>query len=374
MPDNLVAFLELMVAKDASDLFMSTGAPPNIKVEGHAYPVGKAVLAPRQVKELAYSILTDEQKKTFERTMELNFAVSFENIGRFRFNLYRQRGEVSMVVRYIKSRIPSLESLNLPDTLKSLIGLSRGLILVVGAAGSGKSTTLASMIDYRNTNETGHILCIEDPIEFLHTHKRSIVDQREVGLDTADFSTALHNAMREAPDVILIGEIRDRETMQHAMAYAETGHLCLATLHANNANQALNRIINFFPDSAHKQLLADLSINLKAVVAMRLVPGVNAKRVPAVEIMLRSPYIAELIEEGEVDTLKDAMEQSTDMGMMTFDHALFSLYQAGKITKETALEFADSENNMMVKMRLSGEITERHFEMSRDHDPSGSSS
>lgn len=364
MTDNLLAYLEFMVEKDASDLFMSTGAPPNLKVEGRSYPIGKAVFQPHHVKELAYSILTDDQKKTFERTMELNFAVSFENIGRFRFNLYRQRGEVSMVVRYIKSRIPNLASLNLPETLKDLIQLNRGLVLVVGSAGSGKSTTLASMIDYRNSVRTGHILCIEDPIEFLHSHKRSIVDQREVGLDTLDFSSALHNAMREAPDVILIGEIRDKETMQHAIAYAETGHLCLATLHANNANQALNRIINFFPDSAHRQLLADLSLNLKAVVAMRLVPGLDTKRVPAVEVLLRSPFVAELIEEGDVDALKDAMEQSTDMGMMTFDHALFSLYKAGKVSRETALQFADSENNMMVKMRLSGEITESHFEIS----------
>ena len=364
MSNTLFTYLDLMVKKDASDLFFSTGAPVNIKIEGHCHPIGDHPLEPKQTKEFAYSVLTDEQKKTFERTMELNFALSIDNIGRFRFNLYRQRGEVSMVVRYIKNRIPSLTSLNLPDSLASLIELSQGLVLVVGAAGSGKSTTLASMIDHRNRRQTGHILCIEDPIEFLHQHKRSIVDQREVGLDTVDFSTALHNAMREAPDVILIGEIRDRETMQHAIAYAETGHLCLATLHANNANQALNRIVNFFPDTAHKQLLIDLSSCLKAVVAMRLVPGIDSKRIPAVEVMLQSPYISELIEQGNIDAMKDAIEQSSDMGMMTFDSALFHLYQEGKISKEMTLEHADSQNNMMVKMRLANPSDPSDFHIS----------
>lgn len=366
MTDTMFKYLELMVQKNASDLFFSTGACPNIKIEGSCLPIGKEPFKPHQVKELAYSILTDEQKKTFERTMELNLAISVNAIGRFRINLYRQRGEVSMVTRYIKDEIPDLDSLNLPGTLKSLIGLNRGLILVVGAAGSGKSTTLASMIDHRNRNQSGHILCIEDPIEFLHAHKKSIVDQREVGLDTESFDAALRNAMREAPDVILIGEIRDRETMQHAIAYAETGHLCLATLHANNANQALNRIVNFFPDSAHKQLFADLSLDLKAVVALRLVPGVNQKRVPAVEVLMQTPYISELIEQGDVDTLKDAMSHGNDVGMITFDQSLFNLYKSGKITRQTALEFADSENNMMVNMRLSGEVADAHFEMGQE--------
>ena len=366
MTQGLVDYLLLMVSKDASDMFFSTCAPPNIKIEGVSYPVGKSPLAPSQAKELAYSILTDDQKKTFERTMELNFALSFDDIGRFRFNLYRQRGEVSMVVRYIKSIIPSLDALSLPPIMKKLIGLNRGLVLVVGAAGSGKSTTLASMIDYRNRRQSGHILCIEDPIEFLHSHQQSIVDQREVGLDTESFSAALSNAMREAPDVILIGEIRDRETMQHAIAYAETGHLCLATLHANNANQALNRIINFFPDTAHRQLLADLALNLKGVVAMRLVPGVDAKRVPAVEVMLQSPFISQLIEEGDVDGIKSAMEQSKDAGMMTFDDALFTLFKDGKISKDTAIDSADSSSNMIVRMRLSHSVEFSDSEMEID--------
>lgn len=352
---NLYQYLELMVTKNASDLFFSTGAPVNIKLEGRSRPVGQVPLTPGEVKELAYSMLSDEQKKTFEKTMELNFALSVKDIGRFRVNLYRQRGEVAMVVRYIKSVIPSIEQLNLPLILENLICESRGLILVVGAAGSGKSTALASMVDHRNSTIAGHILCIEDPIEFIHSHKKSIVDQREVGLDTLSFSSALHNAMRESPDVILIGEIRDRETMQHAVSYAETGHLCIATLHANNANQALDRIINFFPDTAHHQLFVDLSLNLKAVVALRLVPGVGGKRLPAVEILLKSPYISDLIEQGDIDSLKDVMEKSSDMGMRTFDQALYELYERGAITREVALEHADSANNLMLKMRLTGE-------------------
>ncbi|MEX1666489.1 PilT/PilU family type 4a pilus ATPase [Zhongshania arctica] len=360
---NLISYLELMVSKNASDFFFSTGALPTIKIEGLCHPVGQVAFAPNQVKELAYSILNDDQKRTFEKTMELNLALGFDAIGRFRFNFYRQRGEVSMVVRYIHSTIPSLESLNLPPVLKELVGLNRGLILVVGSAGSGKSTTLASMIDYRNQHTPGHILCIEDPIEFLHTHKRSVVDQREVGLDTMSFISALSNAMREAPDVIMIGEIRDQQTMQHAIAYAETGHLCLATLHANNADQALNRVVNFFPDTAHKQLFMDLSLNLKAVVAMRLVAGVSELRIPAVEVLLQSPYISELIETGEIDLIKDTMEKSQNMGMATFDHALFSLYKQGLITREVALKNADSENNMMVKMRLAGEVSDTKFNM-----------
>jgi twitching motility protein PilU len=257
-----------------------------------------------------------------------------------------------MVIRYIKGNIPSIEDLNLPQILKDLIMEPRGLVLVVGSTGSGKSTTLASMIDHRNDNQTGHILTIEDPVEFLHTHKKSVVDQREVGLDTLSYEIALKNAMREAPDVILIGEIRDQKTMQHAIAYAETGHLCLSTLHANNANQALDRIINFFPDTAHRQLYMDLSLNLKAVVSQRLIKSTDGLRVPAVEIMLLSAFVAELIQKGDIHAVKEAMEQGTERGMQTFDQALYKLYKEGKISLDNALANADSRNNLSLKIRL----------------------
>jgi twitching motility protein PilU len=350
---NIAAYLKLMTEKNASDLFFSTGAPVNIKIEGVTAPIGDQPLPSGAVKNLAYSLMNDEQKKNFEQDLELNLAIAVHNVGRFRLNVYRQRGEVAMVVRYIKSHIPSIDDLHLPEILKDLVMEPRGLILVVGATGSGKSTTLAAMIDHRNTHKTGHILTIEEPIEFIHRHKKCVVDQREVGLDTLSYANALKNAMREAPDVILIGEIRDRETMKQAIAYAETGHLCLSTLHANNANQTLDRIINFFPDSAHHQLFMDLSLNLQAVVSQRLVPGVDSKRLPAVEIMTRSPYIAELIEKGNIDSIKEVMEKSTDTGMQTFDQALYEFYRAGKISMEAALDNADSRNNLMLKIRLS---------------------
>ncbi|MCH7882654.1 MAG: PilT/PilU family type 4a pilus ATPase [Proteobacteria bacterium] len=345
-------YLKLMADKQASDLFFSTGAPVNIKIEGITSPVNDKPLPPGMVNQLAYRVISEEQKKTFEETMELNFSISIEYIGRFRVNLYRQRGETAMVIRFIKSRIPSIEELKLPPILKQLVLEPRGLVLLVGSTGSGKSTTLASMIDYRNTTMTGHILTIEEPIEYIHQHKKSIVDQREVGIDTLSYANALKNAMREAPDVILIGEIRDRETMQQAIAYADTGHLCLSTLHANNANQTLDRIVNFFPDSAHHQVLQDLSLNLRAVVSQRLIRGIDGKRVPAVEILLKSPYIADLIEKGDVSALKDAIEKSSDSGMQTFDQSLFELYSSGKIDMEEALANADSRNNLAVKIRL----------------------
>lgn len=349
---DIAAYLKLMTERNASDLFFSTGAPVNIKIEGVTSPLGDQPLPPGMVKNLAYNIISDHHKKVFEETLELNFAISVHDIGRFRVNIYRQRGDVAMVIRYIRSRIPSIEELHLPAILKSLVMEPRGLILVVGATGSGKSTTLAAMIDYRNNNRTGHILTIEEPIEFIHRHKKSIVDQREVGIDTLSYSNALKNAMREAPDVILIGEIRDRETMQHAIAYAETGHLCLSTLHADNANQTLDRIVNFFPDSAHRQLFLDLSLNLRAVISQRLVYGIDGKRLPAVDIMLKSPYISELIEKGDIDTIKEAMEKSADIGMQTFDQSLYELYRAGKISTDEALANADSRNNLLLKIRL----------------------
>jgi twitching motility protein PilU len=358
---DIVPYLKLMVQKNASDVFFSTGAPVNIKAEGHAIPVGDTKLGPGQVRKLAYSIMNDNQIREFESTLECNLAISVTGLGRFRVNVFKQRGDVAMVVRYIKGTIPPVEELNLPKTLKDLIMEPRGLILVVGATGSGKSTTLAAMIEHRNQSATGHILTIEDPIEYLYVHKRSVVNQREVGLDTLSFEAALKNAMREAPDVILIGEIRDQAAMQHATAYAETGHLCLSTLHANNANQALDRIINFFPDSAHNQLFMDLSLNLKAVISQRLVRGKHGGRIPAVEIMLLTSYISELIQKGKVHEIKEAMEQAQESGMQTFDQALFDLYKADKITMEEALRHADSRNNLSLRIRLSesGDISDQ---------------
>lgn len=349
---DISTFLKLMVDQNASDLFFSVGAPVNIKIEGETSPVGDKHLTPMEVHELAYSIMNDDQIKVFESHLELNMAFSVANLGRFRVNIFRQRGDTAMVIRYIKSKIPSIESLGLPAILKELIMEKQGLILVVGATGSGKSTTLASMINYRNENKTGHILTIEDPIEFIHEHKKSVVDQREVGLDTLSLSEALMNALREAPDVIVVGEIRDRETMRHALHYAETGHLCLSTLHANNANQTMERIINFFPDTAHHGLLLDLAQHLRAIISQRLINGINKKRVPAVEIMLNTPFIAELIEENRINEIKDAMEQGVLAGMQTFDQSLYRLFEEKMITMEEALSNADSKNNLRLRIRL----------------------
>lgn len=350
---DMKSYLALMAEKNVSDLFFSTGAPVNMKIEGVTAPLNDYPLPPGMVKKLAYNLISNDQKRDFEESLELNFALSVPDVGRFRMNLYRARGEVAMVIRHIKSRIPTFEELRLPGIFKEFVMEPRGLILVVGATGSGKSTTLAAMIDYRNTHRTGHILTVEEPIEFIHFHKKSVVDQREVGIDTRSYSNALKNAMREAPDVILIGEIRDRETMQQAVSYAETGHLCLATLHANNANQTLDRVVNFFPDSARHQLLIDLSLNLRAVISQRLVQGVDGRRIPAVEIVSKSAYVSELIAKGSIDTLKEAMEQSPGVGMQTFDQSLYDLYKAGEISLEEALGHADSRNNLLVRIRLS---------------------
>jgi twitching motility protein PilU len=349
---DLLPYLKAMVEREASDLYFSSGAAVAMKIEGNTTFVTQHALGPGMTKSLAYSVMNDRQRAEFEREFELDMAISVEALGRFRLNVFMQRGEVALVVRYIKSAIPSVTDLQLPTLLNDLIMAPRGLILVVGTTGSGKSTTLASMIDFRNQHRTGHILTIEDPIEYIHHHKQSIVNQREVGVDTHTFSHALRRAMREAPDVIMVGEIRDRETMQQALTYAETGHLCLSTLHAANANKALRRIVNFFPESAHSELFLDLSLHLQAVVSQRLLPGLHAKRVPAVEVLLTSPYVRDLIQKGEIDNIRDAMEKSTDNGMQTFDQSLLDLYHAGKITQQTALEHADSRNNVGIKIRL----------------------
>jgi twitching motility protein PilU len=348
---DIANHLQHMVEADASDLYFSAGAPICMKVEGVTSPVDPRVLSAAEVQKLAYSVMSDKQTKVFEEFMELDLGITVTQLGRFRINVYRQRGDVSMVVRYIKSRIPSIEELHLPQTLADLVSEPRGLILVVGPAGSGKSTSLASLIQYRNRHQSGHILTIEDPIEYLHEYHRSIVSQREVGVDTSSFSDALRRAMRQAPDVIMIGEIRDRETMEQAISYANSGHLCLSTLHAINANQAMERIVNFFPEHTHHQLFMDLSLNLRAIVSQRLVIGKDGKLLPAVELMLNTPYVAELIQRGKIDTLREPM-QNVEAGMQTFDQALFNLYKEGKISLQEALRNAESRNNLSLRVRL----------------------
>ena len=319
---DITPVLELMVEKNGSDLFFSTGAAVHMSIEGDFVPVNTQALTPGVIKEVAYGLMSPQQIKEFEVNLESNFALSKKNVGRFRVNVFLQRGEVGMVIRHIKTEIPNFESLGLPSILGDFVMRKRGLILVVGSTDSGKSTTLASMIDYRNTYANGHIVTIEDPIEFVYQHKKSIVDQREVGIDTLSFNSALKNAMRQAPNVILIGEIRDIDAMQQALAYAETGHLCLATLHANNANQALERIISFFPPESKNGLLLNLSLNLAAVVSQRLIPGKQKKRVAAFEILINTPYISELIKQQNLSEIKEIMADSNDVGMQTFDQAL----------------------------------------------------
>ena len=354
---EIFSFLNLMVEKAGSDLFFSVGAPVNLKIEGITHPLKMPALRPGQVKQLAYSVMNERQISEFEAKMEMNLSISAENLGRFRVNVFVQRGETGMVIRYIKNKIPPLAALGLPPVLEKLVMRKRGLVLVTGATGSGKSTTLASMLNYRNENATGHILTIEDPLEFLHAHKLSVVDQREVGIDTHSYEEALKNALREAPDVIMIGEIRDRNTMKQAIAYAETGHLCLSTLHANNANQAMKRVINFFPEEAHQQLLVDLSLNLAGAVSQRLIPGLHEKLVPAVEVMLNSSYISDLIAKGEFSGIKEAMGRSTEIGMCTFDQALYQLYTEDRISLDEALHNADSRTDLALRVRLAAGVS-----------------
>lgn len=358
MSAALDPYLKLMAEKEASDLFFTTGAAPSIKVNGEMKAVSKKKLEPGQTKKIAYGILNESQIEIFEEELEFNLGLSRPGIGRFRTNIYMQRGEVSMVIRFIKSRIPNIDELGLPEVLKELIQDKKGLILMVGATGSGKSTSLAAMIDHRNATQAGHILTIEDPIEFVYEHKKSIIGQREVGIDTHSYDNALREAMREAPNMIVIGEIRDQETMEAGITYADTGHLCVSTLHAVNANQALDRIINLFPPEQKNQILMDLSLNLKAILSQRLVPTKGGKgRIPAVEIMINTPYISELIRKGDMHEIKEIMEKGGTEGMQTYDQALFDLFKHGKIDINDALNFADSRTNLEWKINFGGGST-----------------
>lgn len=347
------SLLKLMVHKGGSDLFITAGMPPSMKVNGRIKPVSQATLTPDQARETVLGVMTAEQRKEFEQNHECNFAISASGVGRFRVSAFYQRNHCGMVLRRIETHIPSVEQLNLPPIIKNLAMTKRGLIMFVGATGTGKSTSLASMIGYRNKNSTGHIITIEDPIEYVHQHAGCIVTQREVGIDTDSFDTALKNTLRQAPDIILIGEVRTRETMDHAIAFAETGHLCLATLHANNANQAMDRMINFFPEDRRDQLLMDLSLNLKAIVAQQLIPTPDGKgRRVVVEVLINTPLAADLIRKGEVHKLKDLMKRSNQQGMKTFDQALYDLYREGEITQEDAIHHADSANEVRLMIRL----------------------
>ena len=349
--------LALMVEREASDLYLTAESPPILRIEGRTEPCGPAALTPPQVEAMAHSVLNERQWATFEERMEMNVAIVSEDVGRFRVNVFRQRGAVAVVARRIKTQIPTLDELGLPPILKTIALSRRGLVLVTGATGSGKSTTQAAMLDYRNQTAGGHILTVEDPIEFVHEHKQCIVSQREVGFDTESFNEALRNMLRQAPDVILIGEVRDVETMEAAITFSETGHLCLATLHSNNANQAIERVMNFFPVARHAEMYLQLSLNLRAIVSQRLVPGVDGKRVAALEILLDTPWAKDLIKQGPVDVLKEAMEKSTQEGGQTFDQSLFDLYAEGRISEAQALANADSANNLRIRiknMQISG--------------------
>ena len=352
-------YLKLMVAKEASDLYLTVGAPPSMRIQGQMKPVDKNPLAPGSTKQIAYKLMSPEQQAAFEKNPEMNMAISNANVGRFRVNIFKQRNQVGLVIRNIKMKIPSMEELDLPATLSKLIMQKRGLILFVGATGSGKSTSLAAMIDYRNSTSAGHIITIEDPIEYIYQHKRSIITQREVGDDTLTYEEALKNTLRQAPDVILIGEVRDRETMEYAISFAETGHLAISTLHANNANQAFDRIINFFPEDRRNQLLMDLSLNIRGIVSQRLIPTLDGKRIAAFEILLGTPLINDLVLKGEIHKIKEIMERSENLGMQTFDGALYRLYKSGRISYEEALRNADSQNNLRLRIDLEEKEGER---------------
>jgi len=342
----LAPLFKLMAEKEASDLFVSVGSPISIKILGNIMPVNQQVMDSESVGRIAYDMMTEREARTFEDTMEMNFSHPVQGIGRFRVNVFRQRGNIAMVIRYLRNRSGGFEKLRLPPILKDLVMEKRGLVLVVGSTGSGKSTTLAAMIEHRNMVRSGHILTIEDPIEFVYTNNRCVINQREVGLDTLSYENALVNAMREAPDVLLIGEVRDRQTLQHALLYGQTGHLCLTTLHANNSYHALGRIINFFPHEARDGLLNDLSTTLRAIISQRLVKGLDGKLVAAVEVMQNTRHIAELIKKGDIDQIKEAMEKTISPGSETFEQALLKLYSNGLISKEEALRNSDSASNL----------------------------
>ncbi|MBA4418679.1 MAG: type IV pili twitching motility protein PilT [Syntrophus sp. (in: bacteria)] len=349
----LEAYLKHMVEKDASDIYLTVGVPPMFRIEGSVEPYGEAVLTPEQMEAIAYQTMNERQKRLFEEEMEMNLALYYPDMGRFRVNIFRQRQFVGLVIRQIKIQIKTIDEMGLPNILKDIVMSKRGLVLVVGATGSGKSTSLAAMIDHRNSNQRGHIITIEDPVEFVHPHKMSVITQREVGFDTHSFQNALKNTLRQAPDVILIGEVRDAETMEHAITFAETGHLALATLHSNNANQAIERILNFFPIERHLQIYMQLSLNLNAIVSQRLIPTVDGKRVAAIEILLGTPRIKDLIMKGEIDLIKETMAASYNEGMQTFDQHIFDLYIAERIDYDSAIAYADSPNDVRLRIKMS---------------------
>ncbi|MFK4752301.1 MULTISPECIES: PilT/PilU family type 4a pilus ATPase [Oceanospirillaceae] len=355
-------FLRLMVDKGASDLFITAGVAPSMKVNGQILPLGKSPLAAEQTRDIVLGLMNSKQQDEFESTKELNFAINARGIGRFRASAFYQRNVAGMVLRRIETRIPGVDQLGLPDIIKELAMTKRGLILFVGATGTGKSTSLAAMIGHRNRNSKGHILSIEDPIEYIHQHDGCIITQREVGLDTASFEVALKNCLRQAPDVIMIGEVRSPDIMESAVTFAETGHLCLATLHANNANQALERVIHFFPPERHGQVWMDLSLNLKAIVAQQLIPTPDGRsRRAVIEVLINSPLASDLIRKGDVHALKPLMKKSNEMGMQTFDQALYQLYEQGEITYEDALAHADSPNDLRLMIKLASETDAEHL-------------
>ncbi|MFN7645556.1 MAG: PilT/PilU family type 4a pilus ATPase [Burkholderiales bacterium] len=360
--------LKLMQAKRGSDLFLTADFPPAFKIDGRLTPVSNVPLTTQHTVELARALMNDRQAAEFEAKKELNFAISPQSIGRFRVNAFMQLGRVGVVLRTIQTQIPRFEDLDLPPVMRDMALATRGLIIMVGATGSGKSTSLAAMIGYRNENTYGHIVTIEDPVEFVHPHRSCIVTHREIGVDTDSWEMALKNTLRQAPDVIMIGEIRDRETMEHCIAFAETGHLCMATLHSNSANQALDRIINFFPEERRQQLLMDLSLNLKSIVSQRLLPLASGKgRAPAVEVLLNTPLVSDMVFKGEVSGIKDVMKKSRELGMQTFDQAIFDLYEAGKVSYEDALRNADSVNDLRLNIKLNSKRTSRDLNAGTEH-------
>lgn len=354
---DIEKLLKLVSVKKASDLFITAGFPPSVKLDGRLMPVTKTPLTATEAKDMVLGVMDEKQRLEFELKQECNFAIAKVGIGRFRVSAFQQRNQSGMVLRRIEEKIPSFEDLKLPHILKDLTMTKRGLVILVGATGTGKSTTLAAMLGYRNENETGHIISIEDPIEFIHQHKKCIVTQREVGIDTKSYEVALKNTLRQAPDVIMIGEIRSQDTMQYALNFAETGHLCLATLHANNANQALDRILHFFPPEHHHQVWMDLSLNLKGIVAQQLIPSLDGTgRRPAIEVLLNTPLAQDMIRKGDVHALKELMKKSRELGMQTFDQALFDLYNSGEISYEEAIRHADSANDLRLMIKLGSEV------------------